>query len=131
VPQPHLPTAYLLLEQLQEAALSVTICLALMAIARAAAQSPDADAAGRSPSTGRHLRRRPPLFRAGADMWITGSYDPELNLIYWSTAQAKPWARAARGTDGDALCSNTTLAFGPETGKIVWYYQLIPGETHD
>ena len=45
----------------------------------------------------------PLLYRAGADSWITGSYDPASNLVYWSTAQAKPWSRAARGTDGDAL----------------------------
>jgi alcohol dehydrogenase (cytochrome c) len=73
----------------------------------------------------------PLMFRAGADMWITGSYDPSLNLVYWSTAQAKPWTRAARGTDGDALYSNTVLALNPDTGKIVWYNQLLPGETHD
>jgi len=72
-----------------------------------------------------------PLFRAGADMWITGGYDPELDLIYWSTAQAKPWTRAARGTDGDALYSNTTLALNPNDGKVVWYRQWIPGEQND
>ena len=79
----------------------------------------------------RHLGRCPADVRAGADAWITGSYDPALNLVYWSTAQAKPWARAARGTDGDALYTNTLLALDPETGKIVWHYQLLPGETHD
>jgi alcohol dehydrogenase (cytochrome c) len=73
----------------------------------------------------------PLMFRAGADMWITGSYDPALHLVYWSTAQAKPWSRAARGTDGDALYSNTVLALDPDTGKIVWFNQLLPGETHD
>ena len=73
----------------------------------------------------------PYLYRAGVEMWIPGSYDPDLNLVYWSTAQAKPWTRAARGTDGDALFSNTTLALDPDTGKIVWYRQHVPGETHD
>jgi alcohol dehydrogenase (cytochrome c) len=73
----------------------------------------------------------PLLYRAGSDSWITGSYDPALNLVYWSTAQAKPWSRAARGTDGDALYSNTVLALDPDTGKIVWHNQLLPGETHD
>ena len=71
------------------------------------------------------------LFRAGGDMWITGGYDPELDLIYWSTAQAKPWTRAARGTDGDALYSNSTLALDPDDGEVVWYRQWIPGEQHD
>ena len=73
----------------------------------------------------------PYLYRAGTEMWIPGSYDPELHLIYWSTSQAKPWIRAGRGTDGDALFSNSTLALDPDTGKIVWYRQTLPGETHD
>jgi len=73
----------------------------------------------------------PLMFRAGSDAWIPGSYDPKLNLVYWSTAQAKPWARAVRGTDGDALYTNSTLALDPDTGKMAWYYQFIPGETLD
>ena len=73
----------------------------------------------------------PLMFRAGGDAWMPGSYDSNANLIYWGTAQAKPWTRFARGTDGDALYTNCTLAIDPATGKIVWYYQHIPGETHD
>jgi alcohol dehydrogenase (cytochrome c) len=73
----------------------------------------------------------PLTFRAGGDAWIPGSYDPEANLIYWGTAQAKPWARAARGTDGDALFTNSTLALDPDTGQMKWYYQHLPGETQD
>jgi alcohol dehydrogenase (cytochrome c) len=46
-------------------------------------------------------------------------------------AQAKPWTRFARGTDGDALFTNCTLAIDPATGKIVWHFQHIPGESHD
>jgi alcohol dehydrogenase (cytochrome c) len=70
-------------------------------------------------------------FRAGSDAWITGSYDPRTNLVYWGTAQAKPWAQFVRGTVGDALYTNSTLAIDPLTGKMVWYYQHLPGETHD
>ena len=70
-------------------------------------------------------------FRAGGDMWIAGSYDPETNLIYWGTAQAKPWARAARGTDAPALYTSSTLALDPDTGVMKWYYQHLPGETQD
>src|SRR5436309_4580402 len=70
-------------------------------------------------------------FRAGSDAWIPGSYDPETNLVYWGTAQAKPWARVVRGTDGDALYTNSTLALDPDTGKMKWYYQHVPGETQD
>ena len=73
----------------------------------------------------------PLVFRGGGDAWITGSYDPEARLIYWGVAQAKPWARVSRGTDGDALYTSSTLAIDPDTGKIAWYYQFIPGETMD
>src|SRR5215471_16734999 len=73
----------------------------------------------------------PLSLRAGSDAWIPGSYDPETNLVYWGTAQAKPWVRAVRGTDGAALYTNSTLALDPDTGKMKWYFQHIPGETQD
>ena len=73
----------------------------------------------------------PLTFRAGADSWIPGSYDPETNLTYWSTSQAKPWARISRKTDGDALYTNSVLALDPATGELEWYFQFVPGETHD
>ena len=73
----------------------------------------------------------PATFRAGGDAWIAGSYDPELDRIYWGTANAKPWARLSRGTDGDALYTNSALALDPETGALDWYYQFVPGESHD
>ena len=73
----------------------------------------------------------PLRFRAGGDAWIAGSYDAETGLVYWATTQAKPWARVVRGTDGDALYTNSSLALDPDTGELVWYYQYIPGESHD
>ena len=73
----------------------------------------------------------PLRFRAGSDAWIAGSYDPDLNIVYWATSQAKPWARVVRGTDGDALYTNSSLALDPDTGELLWYYQYLPGETHD
>jgi alcohol dehydrogenase (cytochrome c) len=73
----------------------------------------------------------PLSLRAGSDAWIPGSYDPDTNLVYWATAQAKPWARAVRGTDGDALYTNSTLGLDPDTGTIKWHYQHLPGETQD
>ena len=73
----------------------------------------------------------PLMFRAGADSWIPGSYDPQTNLVYLSTSQPKPWARVSRKTDGDALYSNSVLALDPSTGALEWYYQFVPGETHD
>ncbi len=57
----------------------------------------------------------PNLLRAGGDTWITGSYDPELNLTYWGVAQAKPWMRAIRGTNATALYTTSTLALQSRT----------------
>ncbi len=73
----------------------------------------------------------PLMFRIGGDSWTAGSFDPATNLIYWATAQAKPWARFQRGHSGDALYTNSVLALDPSSGEIVWYNQLLPGETHD
>ncbi len=75
----------------------------------------------------------PPNLRAGGDTWIPGSYDPELDLFYIGTAQAKPWVAASRGMSvlDAALYTNATLALNPKTGKIVWYFQHVPGETID
>jgi alcohol dehydrogenase (cytochrome c) len=73
----------------------------------------------------------PNLLRAGGDSWITGSYDPELNLTYWGTAQAKPWMRAIRGTNDKALYTTSTLALRPDNGSLAWYFQHVPGESLD
>ena len=71
--------------------------------------------------------------RGGAETWIPGTYDAELDLFFIGTAQAKPWAAVSRGlTTADAvLYSNSTLALDPRTGEIVWYFQHIPGESLD
>ncbi len=74
----------------------------------------------------------PNIFRAGVEQWITGSYDPELNLTYWGTAQAKPWMRASRQSgNGATLYANSTLALNADTGKLAWYHSYAPGETLD
>ena len=75
----------------------------------------------------------PLVLRGGVDVWNTGSYDPELGLIYWGTAQAKPWVAASRGltVQDAALYSNSTLAMDPDDGSIVWYRQHVPGESLD
>jgi alcohol dehydrogenase (cytochrome c) len=69
--------------------------------------------------------------RSGADAWIAGTYDPQLNLAFWGTGQAKGSSRDQRGPSGDALYSNTTLALNPDTGALKWYFQNAPGETLD
>lgn len=75
----------------------------------------------------------PPHLRAGGDTWIPGSYDPNLDLFYIGTSQAKPWVAASRGMSvrDAALYTNATLALRPSTGEIAWYYQHVPGETLD
>jgi alcohol dehydrogenase (cytochrome c) len=71
--------------------------------------------------------------RGGGDSWITGSYDPDLGLVYWPVAQAKPWVPASRGltVHDAALYTNATLALDPDDGSITWYFQHVPGEALD
>ena len=71
--------------------------------------------------------------RAGAETWLAGSYDPDLNLTYWGVAQSKPWNFLSRKlTPFDkTLYANSTVALNPDTGKLVWYFQHAPGESFD
>ena len=75
----------------------------------------------------------PAELRAGSDTWIPGSYDPQLELFYIGTSQAKPWVAASRGMSplDAALYTNSTLALDPGTGKMAWYFQHVAGETID
>ena len=65
----------------------------------------------------------------GAPTWLTGSYDPELNLVYWGVGNGGPWNAAARG--GDSLYINSVLAIKPASGEVVWHYQFSPGDPYD
>jgi len=73
------------------------------------------------------------MFRAGGEAWITGSYDPDLNLTYWGVAQAKPWVPASRNltTQNTALYTSSTLALRPDDGTLAWYFQHAPAEALD
>ena len=75
----------------------------------------------------------PDMLRKGGETWITGSYDPDLNLTYWGVAQAKPWVAASRGlkTSDRALYTGSTVALNPDTGELKWYFQHAPGESLD
>jgi PQQ-dependent dehydrogenase (methanol/ethanol family) len=67
--------------------------------------------------------------RKGGSLWGTGSYDPELNLVFWGTAPPIPHSELARGTGpGAHLYTNSTLAVDPDTGKVVWHFQHLPGD---
>ena len=73
----------------------------------------------------------PNMLRAGGETWITGSYDPELNLTYWGVAQAKPWMQVSRGAavNDQDLYTSSTLALRPDDGSLAWYFQHVANET--
>ena len=66
----------------------------------------------------------------GSPAWITGTYDPDLNLIYWPTGNPSP-SNYAGERDGDNLYSNSMLALDADTGKLKWYYQFTPHDLYD
>ncbi|HEY7306921.1 MAG TPA: acido-empty-quinoprotein group A [Bryobacteraceae bacterium] len=66
----------------------------------------------------------------GGMTWMPGTYDPELNLLYWGTGNPNP-VHAGQGRKGDNLWTSSIVALNPDTGKLVWYYQPTPHDTHD
>jgi alcohol dehydrogenase (cytochrome c) len=65
-----------------------------------------------------------------ATTWVTGSYDPGLNTIYWGTGNPGPdWKGDKRA--GDNLYSDSLLAIDADTGKMKWYFQFTPHDMHD
>ena len=62
--------------------------------------------------------------------WLTGSYDPDLDLLYWGVGNPCP---DFNGDDrkGDNLYSSSVVALRPKTGQLQWYYQFTPHDTHD
>jgi alcohol dehydrogenase (cytochrome c) len=98
------------------------------------------------PDTGKHLWRHYTIpapgepgsetwpkgdayLRGGGSTWVTGSYDPELDLVYWGIGNAAPWNPATR--PGDNLFTASLIAIKPKTGEQAWYYQLVPNEMFD
>src|SRR5438309_3640518 len=66
----------------------------------------------------------------GAPVWVTGSYDPVLNLTYWGTGNPSPdWNGDVR--PGDNLYSDSVVALDADTGKLKWYYQFTPHDDLD
>jgi alcohol dehydrogenase (cytochrome c) len=100
---------------------------------------------GWDPATGKHLWRThtiPSPDEPGGDTWkgdtwklgggstwITGSYDPELNTVYWGIGNPGPFNAAVR--PGDNLYTCAVLALDPKTGKIKWHYQFSPNNPFD
>ena len=66
----------------------------------------------------------------GSPTWITGSYDPELDLVYWGTGNPGPdWNGDVRL--GDNLYADSALALNAATGDLAWYFQFTPHDVHD
>lgn len=74
--------------------------------------------------------------RSGGSVWIPGSYDPELDLVYFGTAPTYDTGPllpnlGIDGVSNDALYTNTTLALRPDTGELVWHFQHMPNDQWD
>jgi alcohol dehydrogenase (cytochrome c) len=66
----------------------------------------------------------------GGATWVTGSYDPDLNLIYWGVGNPGPdWNDDYRA--GDNLYTDSMVAIDADTGNLKWYFQYTPHDTHD
>ena len=66
----------------------------------------------------------------GSASWMTGSYDPELNLIYWGTGNPGPDYNG-EVRRGDNLYSDSVVALDAETGELQWHFQFTPHDIHD
>jgi alcohol dehydrogenase (cytochrome c) len=66
----------------------------------------------------------------GGSVWVTGSYDPNLNLTYWGVGNAGPdWNNEQR--PGDNLYTDSVVALDTDTGRLKWHYQFTPNDRYD
>jgi alcohol dehydrogenase (cytochrome c) len=66
----------------------------------------------------------------GGMTWMTGTYDPDLHLVYWGTGNPTPVLNGST-RPGDDLYTCSIVALDPDTGKLVWAFQPSPHDTHD
>jgi alcohol dehydrogenase (cytochrome c) len=66
----------------------------------------------------------------GGSLWRSGSYDPQLDLVYWGVGNAEPYDPRPREAR-DSLYTDSVLAIRPKTGEIVCYYQYTPNDVYD
>jgi alcohol dehydrogenase (cytochrome c) len=72
--------------------------------------------------------------RNGASVWTAGSFDPQLGLAYFGVGQTYdtgPVLHRVPGFSNDGLYTDSTLAFNPDTGKLVWYFQHVHNDQWD
>ncbi|MGG7567834.1 PQQ-dependent dehydrogenase, methanol/ethanol family [Rhodovulum sp. DZ06] len=65
----------------------------------------------------------------GGPAWLTGTYDPDLNTVYWGVGNAASWNAGLR--PGDNLYTGSMVAMDPKTGAIKWHYQFTPNDPFD
>jgi acido-empty-quinoprotein group A len=70
------------------------------------------------------------LLHGGGMTWMTGTYDSELNLLFWGTGNPNP-VLAGDARPGDNLYTCSIVALNPDTGKLAWYFQPSPHDVHD
>jgi alcohol dehydrogenase (cytochrome c) len=68
--------------------------------------------------------------QGGGATWLTGTYDPDLDLIFWPVGNPGPTMDKTL-RDGDNLFTCSVIALDPGTGQRKWHYQFTPGDTHD
>jgi alcohol dehydrogenase (cytochrome c) len=66
----------------------------------------------------------------GGPTWVTGAYDPELDLIYWGVGNPSP-IYSGEDREGDNLYTNSVIALSRRTGKLAWHFQFTPHDEHD
>jgi alcohol dehydrogenase (cytochrome c) len=71
-----------------------------------------------------------PNAATGGTTWMTGTYDPELNLVYWGTGNPTPVLNGET-RPGDNAWTCSIVALNPDTGKLVWGFVASPHDTHD
>ncbi|MDP9172079.1 MAG: acido-empty-quinoprotein group A [Acidobacteriota bacterium] len=71
-----------------------------------------------------------PNATSGGMTWMTGTYDPDLNMLYWGTGNPTPVLTAAN-RPGDNLYTCSIVSLDPDTGKLNWHFQASPHDTHD
>jgi alcohol dehydrogenase (cytochrome c) len=70
------------------------------------------------------------MAKGGGGVWVAGSYDPELNLVFYGTGNPNP-AYYGRDRQGDNLYTSSLVALDADTGKLRWHYQFTPHDLHD
>ena len=70
------------------------------------------------------------MAKGGGGVWVAGSYDPDLNLVFYGTGNPNP-AYYGQDRQGDNLYTSSLVALDADTGKLRWHYQFTPHDLHD